>query len=128
MAVPDRSVATIVQGILENLQDLVRSEVALAKREIAEDIGRGKSAVVVISAGAITTLIGIHFLLWAAIYALGLRLPMWAAAAIVGGTLTAGGAIVVASALRRWRLLSFTPERTVATLKEDVEWVKQSIK
>lgn len=126
MSVPERSIATILQGILENLQELVRSEVALAKREVAEDIGRGRAAAVVLAGGVAVALLGSHLLLWTAIYALALRLPLWAATGIVGVLLLLAGGIGVSVGLKRWKLISFTPERTVATLKENVEWVKQS--
>lgn len=128
MSVPERSIASILQGILEHLQELVRSEVALAKREIAEDVGRGKGAAAALAVGCAVVLIGSHFLLWAVVYALALWLPLWAAAAIVGGALLIGGAIAVSRGLSRWRAISFTPERTVATLKENAEWVRQSTK
>lgn len=126
MSASERSVGSILQGILDSLQELVRSEVALAKREVAEDIQRGKGAIVMLAAGAAMALIGLHFLLWTTVYALALRLPIWAATGIVGALFVLVGGLAVSSALKRWQVISFTPERTVATLKENVEWVKQS--
>lgn len=126
MSAPDRSVGSILQGILDNLQELVRSEVALAKREVAEDIQRGKGAIAMLVAGAAVVLIGVHFLLWTTVYALALRLPVWAATGVVGIAFVLAGAVAVSRGLKRWQIISFTPERTVATLKENVEWVKQS--
>lgn len=125
MSAPERSVGNILQGILDNLQDLLRSEVALAKREVTEDLQRGKGALATLVAGAVVALIGVHFLLWTAVYALALRLPLWAATAIVGALFVVAGGLAVSAGLKRWQLISFTPERTVATLKENVEWVKQ---
>jgi len=125
MTAPERSVGSILQGILDNLQELVRSEVALAKREVADDIQRGKGAIAMLVAGAAVALIGFHFLLWTAVYALALRLPIWAATAIVGALFVVVGGLVVSIGLKRWQVISFTPERTVATLKENLEWVKQ---
>ncbi len=125
MSAPERSVGSILQGILDNLQELVRSEVALAKREVAEDIQRGKGAIAMLVAGATVVLIGVHFLLWTTVYALALRLPIWAATGIVGALFVLVGGLAVSSALKRWQVISFTPERTVATLKENIEWVKQ---
>lgn len=126
MSASERSVGSILQGILDSLQELVRSEVALAKREVAEDIQRGKGAIAMLAAGAAMALIGLHFLLWTTVYALALRLPIWAATGIVGALFVLVGGLAVSSALKRWQVISFTPERTVATLKENVEWVKQS--
>lgn len=128
MSASDRSIVSILQGILENLQDLVRAELALAKREVADDVARARGAAVMLAAGAATLLLGLQFLLWAAVYALALRLPMWAAAAIVGGVFVAGSALAISAGLKRWRLVAFMPERTVTTVKENVAWIKQSIK
>ncbi len=125
MSAPERSVGSILQGILDNLQELVRSEVALAKREVAEDLQRGKGAIAMLVAGAAVVLIGVHFLLWTTVYALALRLPIWAATGIVGALFVLVGGLAVANGLKRWQVISFTPERTVATLKENIEWVKQ---
>lgn len=128
MSTPERSIASILQGVLDNVQELVRAEVALAKREVADDVARGKSAAGLLAVGAAVALIGFHFLLWAAVYALALRMPTWAAAAIVGGVFLLGGGLAVSAGLKRWQIISFTPERTVASVKESVEWVKQSTK
>lgn len=128
MSAPDRSIVDILQGILENLQELVRAELTLAKREVADDVARARGALVVLAAGAAGLLLGLQFLLWAGVYALALRLPMWAATAIVGGVFVIGAGVAISTGLKRWRLVEFTPERTVTTVKENVAWIKQQIK
>lgn len=126
MAAPERSIASILQGILDNLQELVHSELTLVRRELAEDVARGRAAAVVLAAGAVLTLVGFQFLLWSAVYALALRLPIWSAALIVGAVLLAVGGVAVSIGLKRWTLVAFTPERSVVTMKETVAWVRQS--
>lgn len=123
---PERSIGSILQGIVANVRELVQSEIALAKREVVDSVQRGKAAAAALVVGAVVLLIGVHFLLWAGVYALALRLPLWAATGIVSGVFLVVGAVAVSIGLKRWQLVSFTPERTVASLKETAQWVKQS--
>lgn len=128
MSAPDRSIADILREILDALQDLLRAELALARQEVTADLGRARTAVAALIVGTAASLIGGVFLLWALVYALSLRLPLWGAAGCVGGVLLLIGIVLVSRGLGRWRRLSFEPERTVATLKENVAWLSQSSK
>ena len=128
MSAPERSIARILREILDALQDLLRAEIALARQEVTEDLGRARTAVAALIAGAVAGLIGGVFLLWAVVYALSLRLPLWGAAGTVGGVLVVAGVVLVSRGLGRWRRVSFGPERTVATIKENVAWLSQSSK
>ena len=49
----ERSVSDVLQDILRNLQDMVRSEIRLAKVEIREEARRAVSSGVWIAAGAV---------------------------------------------------------------------------
>ena len=128
MSAPERSIARILREILDALQDLLRAEIALARQDVTEDLGRARTAVAALIAGAVAGLIGGVFLLWAVVYALSLRLPLWGAAGTVGGVLVVAGVVLVSRGLGRWRRVSFGPERTVATIKENVAWLSQSSK
>ena len=128
MSAPERSIARILREILDALQDLLRAEIALARQEVTEDLGRARTAVAALIAGAVAGLIGGVFLLWAVVYALSLRLPLWGAAGTVGGVLVLAGVMLASHGLGRWRRVSFGPERTVATIKENVAWLSQSSK
>jgi len=126
MSVTERSFGSILREIVDALQDLLRAELALARREVTEDFSRMRAALVAMAAGAVVALLGAHLLLWSAVYALGLRLPLWGGAEMGEGVWPVGGGVVIQRGWRRWRGLSMTPERTVATIKENVAWLKPS--
>ena len=128
MAMSDRSISDILQDVLRNLQEIVRSEVRLAKTEVREELTKARSAAVLIGAGAVCSIFAVFFLLLAAIYALSLVVPSWAAALIVTAALTAVAAIMVLAGLKQLKRIHPTPEKTVGTMKENVAWVKQQVK
>ena len=128
MAAEDRSFSDVVQDILRNVQDIVRSEVRLAKAEIREEAAKAKSSAVFLGAGAVTTVFAILFLLLTMVYALALAMPSWAAALIVGAALALTATMMLKAGIKRFKQIHPTPERTVETIKENVEWAKQQAK
>ena len=128
MAAGDRSLSDILQDAIRNVQEIVRSEVRLAKTEIRDEAAKAKSSTLLLGAGAVTAVLAVLFLLFAGVYALALVIPMWAASLITGATLAVVASIVLAGGMKRFKQLHLTPERTVKTLKENVEWAKQQAK
>ena len=47
MSAEDRSLSEVLQDIIRNLQDIVRSEVRLARKEIGEEADKAKFAALV---------------------------------------------------------------------------------
>jgi hypothetical protein len=54
-----------------------------------------------------------------------LGLPVWIALVIVGGLTLAIGGFLAYRSLDAMRKAQVVPERTVETIKEDVEWAKE---
>jgi membrane protein implicated in regulation of membrane protease activity len=79
-------------GIVSSVQDIVRSEIQLAKVEISEIVERTRNAGVMLATGGILGLFGLGFLLLTAMFALEIVLPNWAAALIMGVLLMLGAA------------------------------------
>lgn len=123
----DRPLRAIFEGVVDNVRDILRAELALARHELNDDVVRGRSAATLIAIGAAAALVGLHFLLWCAVYALSLVLPLWAAAGSVGLVFLIAGALAASRGVRQWRSITFGPERTVATMKENVQWLSRSI-
>ena len=128
MAAEDRSLSDILQDTIRNVQEIVRSEVRLAKTEIREEVAKAKSSTLLLGAGAVTAIFAVLFLLLTVVYGLALVMPSWAAALIVGAALTVVATLVLTIGLERFRQIHPTPERTVETIKENVEWAKQQAK
>ena len=128
MAAEDRSFSDVVQAILGNVQEIVRSEVRLAKIEIGEEAAKAKSSTLLLGAGAVTAIFAMLFFLLMIVYALTLVIPSWAAALIVGAALAVVASVMLTAGVRRFKQIHPTPERTVETIKENVEWAKQHTK
>jgi len=128
MAAEDRSFSDVVQDIFRNVQEIVRLEVRLAQTEIGEEAAKAKSSAVWLGAGAVMAIYAILFLLLTAVFALALVLPSWAAALIVGAALAVVASLMLTGGVRRFKQIHPAPERTVETIKENVEWAKQQTK
>jgi uncharacterized membrane protein YqjE len=124
MSSEDRPISVVVRDVVGDVQEIVRSEVRLAKAELREEVRQARSASVLVGIGALSGIFSVLFLLLAAVYALRLVMPDWAAALIVA----AGIAIVAGVTLRQGlsRFKTVRPlQKTLASLKEDVQWAKQ---
>ena len=128
MAAGDRSLSGVLQDIIRNVQEIVRSEVRLAKTEILEEAAKAKSSTLLLSAGAVTAIFAIFFLLLMIVYALALVVPSWTAALLVGAALAVAASVLLTTGARRFKQIHPTPGRTVETIKENVEWAKQHTK
>lgn len=121
------SVAGLLSGLLRDLQDLVRGEIALARTELKEDATTAGRGIAMIAAGAIVGLTGFIFLMLGATYLLNKWVEMWIAAAIVGAVLAVIAAIVASAGRGKLSATNMKPELSIDSLKEDKEWAKQQM-
>ncbi len=128
MPANERPVSDVLQDIVRNIQEIVRSEVRLAKREVRDEATKAKSAGLRLAVGALTAIFALLFLLLTAVYALSIVMPNWAAALIVSAALAIVAGAMLSAGRNRFKKIHPTPERTVESLKENVEWVKQQTK
>jgi len=124
----DRSVADVLQDILHNVQDILRSEVRLAKAEIRQEATQAAAAALWMTIGVVGLLSAWMFLLWTAVYALTTVLPLWAATLVIAVAVACAGGTVLTAGLRRFTRMKPMPERTIESLQENLEWMKQPTK
>jgi uncharacterized membrane protein YqjE len=120
----DRTISTVLHDIVGNIQDIIRSEVRLAKTEVAEELGKARSAGMLVGIGALMLTFSALFVLLAGVYALSAVVPAWAAALIVAAGVGLIAAILLGVGVKRFKSMR-TPPRTAATMQENVEWAKQ---
>jgi hypothetical protein len=123
----ERSIGALFSDLARDTSLLIRQEIALAKAEIAKGIGNLGSGVGMVAAGALVAFVGFIFLCLAAVYALTLVLPNWAAALIVGGVVLALGAGLALIGKGKLSTDKLVPRRTMRSLKDDAEWAKEQI-
>jgi uncharacterized membrane protein YqjE len=124
MATFDRPISAVLHDIVSNVQDIVRSEVRLARTEVTEELGKASSASILVGAAALMLAFSMVFALLAIFFALSAVMPQWAAALIVGVGEGAIAAILLGIGIKRFKAVRATPE-TLSTLQENVQWPKQ---
>ena len=123
----ERPLSNILQDILRNLQDIVRSELRLAKTEVQEELAKGRSASLLVAIGASGVLFAVFFILLGCAYALGAVMPMWAAALCVAAGIGIVAVVALGAGLTRFKTVRAAP-KTVASIKENIEWAKRQTK
>ena len=122
------SVAHILGDIVGNVQEITRSEIRLVKTELREEAGRAIAAAGITSIGLLLTFYGVGLVLVAAFVALTLAMPAWTAAIVLAVPVGAIGALLIQTGVKRLRTLSLKPEKTIETVKENLEWLKTQTK
>jgi hypothetical protein len=121
----EASIPELLRGILGDLRELMREEVALARAEIRDELRKLMMAGASLAAGAATLALGGIFLLVALARGLAVLLdwPLWAGFGAVGLVLAAGGGILVMTGRRQMQQVRPAPARTIETVKENIEWI-----
>ncbi len=120
----DRTTADVLKDIMGNVQDIIRSEVRLAKSETQQQISKVGSASKALVIGAVLGLYGAVFILQAVVYALSIVVAPWLASLIVGVLISIPAAILAARGIDEIAHVKPKPEKTIETVKENVEWMK----
>lgn len=124
----ERSVAEIVQAVMRDIGEVIRGEVRLAKAEMGEKASRASKSGVLFGGAALCGLMGFAALVCAAIAALSMVVSTWVAALIVGAFLLCVAGALFVGGRAKLKELTPVPERTVQTIKDDVEWAKHPTK
>ena len=124
----ERSFAELLQDIAANVQEIIRSEFRLAKTEVREEVAKARTSVSMLGAGVFIGLYALGFLLLTAVYALQLALPAWLAALIVGTTVAVIAAALIAVGRRKLKQVHPLPDKTISTVKENVQWARHQVR
>jgi uncharacterized membrane protein YqjE len=120
----DRSFGVILQDVMKDVTDLVRSEVKLAKTELKQETAEFGRAASILAVGGVLALCALGLVFTTAILALCLVLPAWAAALIVSAFAVIVAGLFLGVGMVRIRAVNLKPEKTVQTLQEGAEWLK----
>jgi len=125
----ERSIGELFGDLARETSTLVRQEVELAKTEMTQKATKVGIDIGFLLAGGAVAYAG--FLAFIAAVAIGLGqlgLPWWLATLLVALVVGGVGAFLVMKGLNALKQQNLAPERTMATLKEDVEWAKAQTK
>lgn len=120
----DRSVGELFAELSRETVTLVRKEVQLARAEMGQKASRVGKNVGLLVVGGVVAYTGVLALVAGIILVLGLLVPYWLSALVVGLVISAVGAFLVVKGANTLRREDPAPRETVETLKEDREWLK----
>jgi uncharacterized membrane protein YqjE len=123
-----RSMSEVLQDIVANIQEIVRSEFRLAKVEIHEETTKAVRSSIPLVIGVLLSLYALGFILLAVVHALSIVVDAWLAALIVGAGVLVISMILVSVGRKRFKQVKVVPEKTVVTVKENVQWAKHQIR
>lgn len=129
-----------IAGLFRKLRDecvtLMRQEVQLAKTETAEKAKTaarnsamlGVGAVVAV-AGLLFVLLGVSFIVTALLVKAGVSwlASLWLGPLIVGIATAIVGYVLIRKGMSAFKQESVVPERTIRSLQEDQQWLKQKL-
>jgi len=120
----DRSATDVIKDIVGNVQEIIRSEVRLARVEIREEARKAFLAGRTLLIGAVLGLYALGFLLLCVVYGLSLVVAPWLAALIVGLALATVSGVLLMSGKGAITKVEPAPDKTIDTMKENIEWIK----
>lgn len=123
-----RSVPEVLQDIISNVEQIVRAEIRLAQTEMKEEAAKAARPGATFGAGVALAFYALGFLLLAVLYALAAVMALWLAALIVGAAVAMVALTLIRSGRTKLKRLKPTPDKTIRSLEENSQWVKQQIK
>jgi hypothetical protein len=122
----DASVGELMTQLSSQTSRLVRDEIRLAQKEFQESAKRAGIGAGVFTGAGLLAFLGFASFVAAAVAALSLVLPVWAAALIVGAALLVAAGIAALISKREIEHVTPAAPHTVATLKEDIREVRDA--
>ncbi|MEU8818497.1 phage holin family protein [Actinoplanes sp. NPDC048796] len=122
--VAETSVGELIGNISNDLSQLFRQEVELAKAEVQQEAKKAGKAAGLLGGAGFAGYLAVLFLSLAAVFALDAVMPAGWAALIVAAVWGIVGAVLYTNGKKKLKNVDPMPRRTVDTLKEDAQWLK----
>lgn len=120
-----RSTTDLVREVMDDVQEIIRSEIRLARIEIKEEAVKAGRAGGAFAGAAVFGLFALALILGTCAVALAIAIPVWAALLVTGFlTLIVAGALFSFGRAQMKRVHP-VPQQTISALKEDVQWVRK---
>ena len=120
----ETSIGELIGNISNDLSQLFRQEVELAKAELKQEATKAGKAAGMLSGAAFAGYMVIVLLSFALVAALANVMDWGWAALIVAALWGAAGAVLFLNGRKKLKTVDPVPHRTVETLKEDAQWLK----
>jgi hypothetical protein len=116
-------VSTLVAGIVHDVEELVKQQLALFRAEMLTDVHKVRDAAIPLGLGIWGILLGlaalclmlVHLLQWAT------DMPLWVSYLIVGVVCVMAGGVLAYLGKKKFDSFTILPEESAQALKENVE-------
>jgi hypothetical protein len=122
----DASIGELLSQMSSQTSRLVRDELRLAQKEFQQSAKHAGLGAGLFSAAGLLAILGLMTLIGAAVAALSLVLPVWAAAVIVAAVLFLVAGVAALIGRRQAEEITPAAPRTVETVKADIQEVKDA--
>jgi hypothetical protein len=122
--VEQTSIGELIGNISDDLSQLFRQEVELAKAEIRQEAAKAGKAAGMLGGAGFAGYLAVLLLSLAAVFGLDAVMPAGWAALIVAVVWAAIAAVLYVTGRNRLKTVDPMPRRTVDTIKEDAQWLK----
>jgi hypothetical protein len=120
----ETSIGDLIGNISDDLSQLFRQEVELAKAELKEEAGKAGKAAGMLGGAGFAGYLAVVLLSFALVFGLSNVMDAGWAALIVAVIWLIIGAALYATGRKRLKTVDPMPRRTVDTIKEDAQWLK----
>ena len=122
-----RSLGELFSTLASETGTLMRKELQLARAEVAEKVKyTGKDAGILGLGGALAH-VGLLLFLFGFVFALGLAIPLWLSALIIGAVVGGAGLFMMRQGAKAVKSADMMPHATIETLKEDGAWLRRQL-
>jgi hypothetical protein len=123
------SIPGLLRGILSDIRTLLSEEIAMARLEVQEQVGRARTAAISFGIAAVALLFGGAFLLVALATAIAdlLGWPVWAGFLVVAVLMSIIGGVTLLAGRKKLHAVNAVPEQTISSLKENAEWISRRL-
>jgi Putative Actinobacterial Holin-X, holin superfamily III len=122
--VEQTSIGELIGNISDDLSQLFRQEVELAKAEIKQEAAKAGKAAGLLGGAGFAGYLAVVLLSFAAVFGLDAIMPAGWAALIVAAIWGIIGAVLYTNGKKKLKTVDPMPRRTVDTIKEDAQWLK----
>ena len=118
------SIGELIRSLLQDIGQLVRTEIKLAQSEMGQNVTRAKTPLLFMALGGLLMFGAFLTLLAALVGWLAAEVGAGWAAFIVTVVLGGAGVALIMSGKKKMSTVALTPSRTVASVKQDAQALK----
>jgi uncharacterized membrane protein YqjE len=119
-----RSIGELLSDVTDDFGRLVRQQIDLAKAELKEQAVATRQAAIMLGTAAVAGLLVLVLMSFAIVYALSEIMPPGWAALIVAVIWAVVAGVTFSTGRQRMKQISPIPQKTVETVKEDMQWLQ----